>query len=974
MGNNMPADSIKRNERDWAGQLISWIKSAIEKGTTIFQDATNDTSIKMESGRTKFPDILLFTDKVSGIIFNGWELKFPDTAVDDTVMLNNALEKAKKLKSDSFVTWNGTEAVIWKIDTENYSISTLTKIKEYPKERSISIRDDLSDLIKYAQNEPLLKKRANDILYDLEQLLITGKLKPAINISGNIIQAVKRASNIIIPQFQKAIKVRKGTDADFRREFNQWKIYESSTLKILASSSRHAETVDPEKVLAKFTFYNLIGKILFYLTLHENLRGELDSINITDVTNLQSILFTYFDKAKAIDYQAIFKPYFTDDIEYSDTANQALDQLIEVFTEFDFRILPATVIGNILENLVPKEEKQKFGQYFTPEILANLVAFPVVQTNHDYLFDPTSGTGTFLNAFYKIMSFHGNTNHSDLLNHIWGNDVSHFPAILSVINLYKQDVTQTDNFPRVMREDFFNLNVGDRVHFPDARDWTKQIELSIPLFDGIASNFPFIQQEDIPNDVLTDFFRNKFQAGQQAFLKDNTFKINERSDYFTYCVYNSIRFLKDNGLLSAITSNAWLGKEYGFQFKKFLLDNFHIKYIVKSIAEHWFSDSQVSTVYMVLQKGASVKPTKFVTIDFKLKEYFSQDDIQTQLRQIEDFYAEIDNCDKERNPKWHGDATFDDLYLNTDDHISVCIVPQQKLLDSLTNKDNWSNYFISANLFESFDSCLVQLYPSVIDVFRGERTGWNDMFIIPEREVITSGIETNYLIPYVKSPTELEQIEFSGNFKYRLFVCTEPFDQLPHGAKAWIRRFENAPNKNGSATISQACDGHRPYWYSLRPKQANIVTAINPFERFFFSFSHTPFAIDQRLIAMRVKEGYDVELIAALLNSAITFLLLEMRGTPRNLGALDLNADYLKQLRILNPDLLNDTQKSEILAAFQPLKQRKIKNIFEEVQEEDRINFDKTILRSFGINETLLENIYSLLTTSVNDRISMKNR
>ncbi|MDK2837397.1 MAG: hypothetical protein PWR15_466 [Bacteroidota bacterium] len=50
------------------------------------------------------------------------------------------------------------------------------------------------------------------------------------------------------------------------------------------------------------------------------------------------------------------------------------------------------------------------------------------------------------------------------------------------------------------------------------------------------------------------------------------------------------------------------------------------------------------------------------------------------------------------------------------------------------------------------------------------------------------------------------------------------------------------------------------------------------------------------------------------------FLPREMRGTPRHLGMLDLNADYLKQLCILNPDLLNDTQKSEILAAFQPLK------------------------------------------------------
>lgn len=45
----MAANTIKRNERDWAGQLISWIKSAIERGTTVFEDATNDTSVKMEN-------------------------------------------------------------------------------------------------------------------------------------------------------------------------------------------------------------------------------------------------------------------------------------------------------------------------------------------------------------------------------------------------------------------------------------------------------------------------------------------------------------------------------------------------------------------------------------------------------------------------------------------------------------------------------------------------------------------------------------------------------------------------------------------------------------------------------------------------------------------------------------------------------------------------------------------------------------
>lgn len=89
-----------------------------------------------------------------------------------------------------------------------------------------------------------------------------------------------------------------------------------------------------------------------------------------------------------------------------------------------------------------------------------------------------------------------------------------------------------------MRDDYFNLEPKKKIIFPNSNDYTKKIEQPIPMFDAIASNFPFIQQEDIPNDVLTTFFRTQFEAKQKAFLKDSSFKINERSDYFTYCVYN----------------------------------------------------------------------------------------------------------------------------------------------------------------------------------------------------------------------------------------------------------------------------------------------------------------------------------------------------------------------------------------------------------------------------------------------------
>lgn len=965
---------IKRNERDWAGQLISWIKSAIDRKTTIFQDATNDTGVKMKSGRTKFPDILLFIDKTSGVIFNGWELKFPDTAVDDAVMLENALEKAHKLHSDSFITWNGAEAIIWHIDDKEYTLDSLSKLKHYPKVSTINSREDLADPVKFAQHEPLLKARAEEILHDLDSLYRNGALKPALDISKNIVAAVRQASAIIIPQFQEAIVKEKGCNRTFRNEFNKWKIYESSTLKILESSSRKREYVIPEQVLAKFTFYNLIGKTIFYLTLCENLSGELSPVILDTNKSAKDLLNRYFDEAKKIDYQAIFRPYFTDCIEYSVLVDKAIYALLEVLTTFDFKVLPTEVIGHILENLVPDDEKQKFGQYFTNEVLANLVAFPVVKTNKDVLFDPTCGTGTFLNSFYEILRALGTKEHEELLRQIWGNDVSHFPAILSVINLYKQDVVATDNFPRVMRNDFFNLEVGEKVVFPDSHDHNKHIDVPIPTFDGIASNFPFIQQEDIPNEKLSAFFREQFESKQQAFLKDNTFKINERSDYFTYCVYNADRFLKPDGCLSAITSNAWLGKEYGFQFKKFLLDNFHIRYVVKSNAEHWFKDSLVSTIYFVLDKTQSSEPTRFVTLNRKLSELFVGESKNEQIQQIEDFYSDIDNCNDPRNDLWEKDNFFDDLYKRKDGSLSVCLASKECLLDSLESKTNWGQFFLSTNLFGSFDRCLTQYYPNIVKVFRGERTGWNPMFVIKEENVKASHIDEKYLVPYVKSSSEIQQIEFDDNYKFKAFVCQDEENTIDKGTKSWIDKFVNAPNKNGSQTISEACAGHRPYWYSLNPKRAHIITAINPYERFFFTFAKEPFVIDQRLIAMRVQEGYDVELIAALLNSVITFFILEIRGTSRNLGALDLNADYLKQICLLNPNLLSTEHSQKIKRAFDPLKHRKINSVFKEVNDKDRIKFDQTVFECFGLDKCMLQSVYALLTSAVTDRVTLRKK
>lgn len=964
---------MKLNERAWAGQIISWIKQSINDGTTIFQDATNDEGLKVASGRTKFPDVLLFVDKVSGIVFNGWELKFPDTPADDSEMLENALEKAERLKSDSFVTWNGTEAIIWKINDDNYSLSGLEKLKVYPKEKDITKRNDLADRNNYNKHEAKLQKRLNEILHDLGQLYKNGELKNAINISSNIVEAVTQTALYFIPQLKNEINELKGDDNTFRTEFNQWKIIESATLKILSTSSRRVEKVEPEEVLAKFTYYKLIGKVLFYLTLSENLSGKVSKLELKNSKQVQKQLNDFFNQAKKIDYQAVFESDFTDKIPFNKTIDELLFKLISVFNEFDFKVLPTEVIGYILENLVPQEEKQKFGQYFTSETLANLVTFSAIKSRNDVVIDPTSGTGTFLNSFYNTLQFFGNKSHQQILNQIWGNDISHFPATLSVISLYKQKVDDTANFPRIIRKDFFTLTPSQTIAIPDNKDIDKINQTPIPKFDAVISNFPFIQQEDIPNEILNTQFESEFAKTQTAFLNGSKFDINGKSDYYIYCFYNSLKFLNDKGILSAITSNAWLGKNYGLQFKKFLLDNFHIKYIVKSNAEHWFKDSKVSTIFITLEKGTSKEPTKFITVNEKLETLFKDNSLQA----FEDFYTEVDNCNNPKNANWQEDSQFKNVFHKTDGTITVSIVEQTHLLNSLATQENWATYFVNQNPLSVFETKLINPFPTIYDTGRGTRTGWDEMHIISNDENKSLKIEKEFLLPILKTSQELKAIAYSNKSEYNLFVCKEDEKTLkakyPNAYKH-IKKFETTTNKTGIA-LPEVLKTRKPFWYSLAPEEsANIFISINPSQRLFFSFSKSPLYLNQRLVAIRVKKK-DVEIVSALLNSIVSLLIVELNGVSRNLGALDLNADFFKtKMKMFDPILLSDKQKESILAKFEILSKRQIQDYENEYKQKDRIAFDEAVLKAYGFKTDILPQLYSLLTETIRNRVEMKNR
>jgi hypothetical protein len=86
------------------------------------------------------------------------------------------------------------------------------------------------------------------------------------------------------------------------------------------------------------------------------------------------------------------------------------------------------------------------------------------------------------------------------------------------------------------------------------------------------------------------------------------------------------------------------------------------------------------------------------------------------------------------------------------------------------------------------------------------------------------------------------------------------------------------------------------------------------------------------------------------MNSLLGMFYIECLSFGRGDGVADLSSDRLKEcFKVLNPNFLNEIQKQNIIEAFQPLLDRDIKPLFEELECEDRVHFDNVVLSEFGI-------------------------
>jgi type I restriction-modification system DNA methylase subunit len=643
------------------------------------------------------------------------------------------------------------DAVIWRTPLPNVKVTSQDRFKSYPSLYQVSAPDDLW----VEPNKILLKNRAKEILEDLKTLYLVGHLHLIDVDATYFVGRLQHSVKTLYPYLQKSLTDKVGSDAKFKKNLSDWAVKQG--IANYAAPGFY-ETVSRQMV------YRLLARILFYQTLrrHWSSLPQIDLSGLSaDTANKK--LREIFEQARQIDWHAVFEEDFSDSIAVPDSGIEELDKLLKDLNRFNFSIMPQDVIGAVFEKLIPYEERHSLGQYFTPENLVDLINAFCVRTVNDYVLDPTCGTGTFLTRAYDKMKTAGQREHKKLLSQLWGIDIAHFPAQLATINLFRQDLSDFANFPRIISRDFFKVRLGQSFKFPPPKvgaDSSFQIIAEkLPEFDAAVGNFPYIRQELIEKQVkgyksiledalkedwlrvypdafvITENELKEFKRNHKIDFSRIGFKLSGQADIYAYLFFHTARFLKEGGRMGFVTSNSWLDVGYGYELQKFLLNNFKLVAILESRCEPWFEGAAINTIVTIVERCSTKEErdnhiAKFIRVKKRLAELIPWDmksEASKRWFGLDALVYRIESVGKEHY-KIEKEAivnTLTGLESYEDDNFRIRFIKQGELLDKLVAEGKtakWGQYLRAPQVyFDILKECRGKLIPlnQVADVKRG---------------------------------------------------------------------------------------------------------------------------------------------------------------------------------------------------------------------------------------------------------------
>jgi type I restriction enzyme M protein len=751
------------NERELVSKLTEWFNEHIKRNKFPFTEATNESPAKYDS-TTYYGDIVLWISREAKQAYTYLEIKPPFASKEN---LDTLRKKAIGFSVKYCFTWDFQNLNVYELKENKLSLHSTD---------STPIMKNIEDWLR-GDVQATIKKYLANICEEAISLNETGKLRKFTPEKVYFVNYIRETVNKLVPQFEK--------------HYTELSKDKSKRKRIISYGREQGiaynDPADYPRLIARQSVYNLITKIIFYLTVRRYFE-DLPDLYISDEPNLERFLKIAFTKAQEKDWQAVFEE---SEIEGFGIPKSCYKDLRDFFSQmkiYHFGELPEDVIGELFEEIIEPDKRHSLGQFFTNENLVDFILGFVINTDKAFYADTTCGSGTFLIRIYDRLKYLSKKiKHNELLDRIWGFDIAKFPAELATINLFRQEISNLENFPRVRRTDIFNVNKGDEYDFPPpsaSKIYTNKIKVPVPEFNAIVGNFPFIRQEliekeskgyklEITKVLAHDYFltypklfstsginegiiEHLGKLSKEQFIKEIDryvekgnieLKLSGQADIYTYIFIHTATLLAEKGQFAVITSNSWLDVSYGSVLKEFFLDNFKVKIVIGSWAEPWFEDAAVNTVVTILEKNSNKKErdnniTRFVKLKKKFTELIPYQDLRLESikrwQTIEKIVDIIENA--EAHPRLEeitGNISSVDL-----PEMRVRLIKQSFLEKEIEEKGDlakWGKYLRAPDVyFELIDKCKDKLIPlkKVADVRFGIKTGINEFFYLETPSVL----------------------------------------------------------------------------------------------------------------------------------------------------------------------------------------------------------------------------------------------
>ena len=888
------------NERSWAIDVISHVKGFVRNGARSIKDAGGEQTIRAD-GDALFPDVLLFGDRTTARILQGWELKMPDTDIGDVEFRQNAETKARALGLDSFLLWNVSYARLYARNPES---------DRYAIENTWSDLSDVTSRTSVAPNRDRWQALAEKIIGYLNDLFDRGVLEGRQFVeayrSGGITALIMQNADLVAEALDNAAN----GDVELRSAMTLW----------WARYRAEYTGKSMQAVLGQAVITNWIGKILFAHVLREQDSRAGTVEQIEEETSPEEALGLFREMSRDCDFWTIFSDSVVGLSVLPPKPWRELKQFNRLLSDLRVGSIDQTQLSQILEATAEVARRKLRGQYPTPLALARLlVNLAVRDIASDRLLDPCCGSGTIARAAIEQKLAVG-VPAAHASGRVFAGDRDPQAAQIATFAIARPVLM---NWPlRVFERDVFSLTPTTEIEFRNPSDGTQFREI-LGTFDAICSNLPFVAQSGRAQ------YGNAIREVTKL-LSQGDRRFSGRADVSAYLPFSLHPLLANQGRMAIIITNAWLGTDWGDLFYDSLDRFYDLKCVITSGAGRWFRTSEVVTNILLLEKKNGPDDAsgdiKFVVLKRPLEELEDEESSRIAAAQIE-----------------LGQTQFETM--------SIRAVSPTRLSEFHTYGLRGNAQFVNCDWV--LDLPLSRLSDQ-FSVSRGERRGLNALFYPREGH----GVEADYIRPLAKGPADFAGVV--GSASREAFSCSRSEDELRTlghvGALNWINHFKTAENV-------QKLKRSGMRWYEMKADSlTELVMFINYGDRLFVGRLVPAAFVDQRMVRLIPRQdGVDMGLCHALMNSSIGLFLLEGLGFGRGLGALDLNKDRLgAYMHMLDPSAVDGRGRDSIISAFAPLAARTLLPVADELEQQDRQDFDRVVLAEFGL-DLCLERVYESL-------------